>query len=199
MKFYEIYFDAEHFPDRWHLDDPIDEYGNIIDANLLPQIGPYIGPRIDKVQVDIRYPGQSLDFSFGYFNFLMVKNWVAEMIEAHGGKIQRFPVSLEPTGEVGYEVIFALDAAKGLIDLSRAKEYEYYEESDLEVDLRHGGISPRQKGMFYKLYPLYIHAERASSLTFFRPWEKDLLIISESLKLSLEHACVTGLAYRSVT
>lgn len=199
MKFYELYFDADGYPDMWQLRYPIDENGNTMDANLLPQTGPYTGPRIAKVQIDTRYPGQPLDFSFGYFNFLMVKSWVAEMIKAHGGKIQRFPVTLEPTGETGYEVIFTLDAPKGLIDLSRAKEYEYYEESDPEFELRYGGIAPRQKGMFYRLYPLYIHAEQAQGLTFFRPWEKGLLIVSESLKSAFEEACVTGIAYRAVS
>ncbi len=197
-KFFEVFFDAEGFPDRWHLDDPIDDSGNVLNANLLPRKGPYIGPRIAKVQIDTRYPGRTLDFSFGYFNFLMVKSWVANMIEAHGGKIQRFPVTLEPTSEAGYEVIFTLDAPKGLIDLDRADEYEFYQESDTEIDRRYGGIAPRQKGMLYRVRPLYIAATKAAGMEFFRPWETSALIVSETLKTAFEAAGLTGVAYRRV-
>lgn len=198
-QFFEVYFDAEQYPDRWHLDDPIDEFGNIMDANLLPQAGPYVGPRITKVQIDTRYPGRPLDFSFGYFNFLMLKGWVADIIENQGGKIQRFPIVLEPTGETGYEVVFTLDAPKGLIDLSRADVYEYYKEDDPEVELRYGGIAPRQKGMLYRLRPFYVCADKASGLKFFRPWEKNILVVSDSLKSAFEEAGVTGITYRAVS
>jgi len=199
MKFYELYFDAERFPDRWHLDDPIDEAGNILDANMLPDRGPYTGPRIAKVQIDTRYPGRPLDFSFGSFDFVMVRSLVADMIEAHGGRIQRFPVTLEPTGEAGHEVIFTLDAPKGLIDLSRANEYEFYDRDDLLVEMPYGGVMPRQKGMLYKIYKLYLLPERAKGFEFFRPWEYPELIISDSLKFAFEDAGVTGIAYRQAS
>jgi hypothetical protein len=195
-KYYEVFFDAEGFPDRWHLDEPSGQTGEALDANLFPKKGPYAGPKIVKVQIDTRYPGKPLDFSFGYFSFIMVKSWVADMIQSHGGNIQRFPVVLGPTGEAGYEVIFTLDAPRGVIDLSRAEEIEYYEESDTEIDQRYGGIAPRQKGMLYRLSPLFIDAEKAAGLEFFRPWERNSLIVSESLKSAFENAGVTGIAYR---
>lgn len=195
-KFFVLSFDADRFPDRWHLDDPIDDMGNILDANLLPNIGPYTGSRIAKVQIDTRYPGRPLDFSFGYFNFLMVKSHVADIIEAHGGQIQRFPVVLEPTGETGFEVIFTLKAPIGLVDLSRAEEIEYYEESDTKLDRRFGGVAPRQKGMLYRVSPFFIDASKAEGLEFFRTWEKSsYLIVSESLKTALERANVTGIGF----
>lgn len=195
-KFYELYFDADGYPDMWQLRHAIDEHGFVMDANLLPRRGSYTGPRIAKVQIDTRYPGRQLDFSFGYFNFLMLKSKVAETIEAHGGKIQRFPVVLEPTGEVGYEMVFAVDAPKGLIDLSRAKEYEYYKESDPDFELPYGGIPPRQKGMLYMINDLYIDPEKAQGMEFFRPWEYPSLIVSDALKNAFEVIGVTGIAYR---
>lgn len=193
--FFEVFFDAEGVPDMWHLRYPIDEFGNIMDANMLPDRGPYVGPRIAKVQIDTRYPGRPLDFSFGYFSFLVVKSWVADIIEAHGGKIQRFPVTLEPTGETGYEVIFTLDAPKGLIDLSRATEYEFYERDDTLAEMPYGGVMPRQKGMLYKVYDLYIDPNKALGMEFFRPWEYPSLIVSGSLKSAFEGAGVTGITY----
>lgn len=199
MKYFELYFDAERFPDRWHLDDPIDEFGNVMDANMLPRRGPYVGPRIAKVQIDTRYPGRPLDFSFGYFNFLMLKGWVADIIEAHGGKIQRYPVTLEPTGEAGYEVIFTTDSPKGLIDLSRAREYEFYEQDDTTAEMPYGGVMPRQKGMLYKVYDLYIDPDKAQGMDFFRPWEYPVLIVSGALKSAFEAAGVTGITYRAVS
>jgi hypothetical protein len=197
--FFEVYFDADGFPDMWHLDEPIDESGTQLDANLLPRMGPYSGPRISKVPIDTRYPGRPLDFSFGYFNFLMVTSKVADLIEGHGGKIQRFPVLLEPTQESGYEVIFTLDSPKGLIDLSRAEELEYYEESDTKIDQRYGGLAPRQKGMLRRLYPLFIDAKKADGMSFFRPWEYGRLIVSKQLKNAFEAEGVTGIAYLSAS
>lgn len=197
--FFKVHFDAEGVPDMWQLRYPIDEAGEIMDANMLPDRGPYLGPRIAKVQIDTRYPGRPLDFSFGYFSFLVVKDWVADLIEAQGGEIQRYPVILEPTGETGYEVIFTTMAPKGLIDLSRAEEFEFYEEDDTRVQLPYGGIAPRQKGMLYKVYNLYIDAERAKGLTIFRPWEYASLIISGELKEAFEAAGVTGIQYRQVS
>ena len=195
-KYFEVFFDADGFPDRWHLDEPKDQTGEVLDANLFPKKGPYAGPMIIKVRIDTRYPGRPLDFSFGYCSFIMVKSWVADMIQSHGGIIQRFPVVLEPTGETGYEVIFTLNAPKGVIDLARAEEVEYYEESDNEIDQRYGGIAPRQKGMLYRLSPLFIDAEKAEGMEFFRPWERNSLIVSESLKSAFETSGVTGIAYR---
>lgn len=195
-KYFEAFFDAEGMPDMWHLRYPIDVSGLILETNLLPTKGPYTGPLITKVQIDTRYPGRPMDFSFGYFSFILVKGWVADMIQSHGGNIQRFPVVLEPSGEAGYEVIFTLDAPSGVIDLSRAEEIEYYAESDTEIDQRYGGIAPRQKGMLYRLSPLFIDAEKADGMEFFRPWERNSLIVSESLKSAFEAAGVTGIAYR---
>jgi len=198
-QFFEIYYDADQFPDRWHLDDPINECGQIVDANLLPRTGPYVGPKITKVQIDTKYPGRSLDFSFGYFNFLMVTSNVANLIECHGGRIQRFPVILEPTQEKGYEVIFTLDSPKGLLNLSRAEELEYYEEDDTKIDWRYGGLAPRQKGMIHRLHPLLIDPIKAEGMSFFRPWEFGKLIVSEDLKNTFEAEGVTGLAYAPVS
>lgn len=197
--FFEVEYDATHYPDRWHLDDPRDEKGNVLDANMLPRRGPYTGPRISKVHVDTRYPGRSLDFSFGYFDFVVVRSHVADLIEAHGGSIQRFPVSLEQSIETGYEVIFTLDSPKGLIDVSRAEEFEFFEADDTRVQMPYGGIAPRQEGMLYKVYDLYIDAGRAKGLTIFRPWEYASLIISGELKQAFEAAGVTGIQYRLVS
>ena len=194
--FFEIRYDAEKCPDRWHLDNPIDDQGNFIDASMLPRRGPYVGPRIAKVQIDTRYPGRPLDFSFGYFDFILLSTRVADLIESHGGRIQRFPVTLEPTGDQGYEVIFTLDSPKGVIDISRAEEFEFFEADDLRVEIRYGGIPPRQKGMLYKIYDLYIDSDKAKGICFFRPWEYASLIISEDIKSAFESAGVTGIRYR---
>jgi hypothetical protein len=198
-EFFAVQYDADAHPDRWHLDDPIDASGNILDANLLPKMGPYIGPSIAAVQIDTRYPGRALDFSFGYFNFLVVRTFVADLIEQHGGHIQRFPVVLKPGDQSGYELIFTLDAPKGLIDLDRADEYQFHETTDPVCDMRYMNIAPRQKGMLYKVYDLYIDAERAKGLTIFRPWEYASLIISGDLKRAFEAAEVTGISYRLVS
>jgi hypothetical protein len=195
-RFFEIFFDADGCPDMWQLKCPIDDCGNQLETNLLPRVGPYVGPKISKVQIDTRYPGQPLDFSFGYFNFLMVTSKVADLIDRHGGQIQRFPVILEPTQESGYEVIFTLDAPRGLIDLSRAEEVEYYEESDTKIDQRYGGVAPRQKGMLRRLYPVLVDAKKAEGMSFFRPWEYGRLIVSAELKNAFEAAGVTGIAYQ---
>lgn len=197
--FFEIYYDAEAFPNRWHLDDPISDDGLQLDANLFPRMGAYSGPKIAKVPIDMRYPGMPLDFSFGYFNFVMVKSEVANLIERHGGRIQRFPVILEPTQDASYDVIFSLDAPKGLIDLSRAEELEFYNKSDAEIDQRYGGVAPRQKGMLRRLHPLFIDHKKAKGFSFFRPWEFGRLIVSEDLKKSFEVEKVTGLSYSLVS
>lgn len=197
--FFELRLDASTYPDMWQLRFPIDDEGNNLDPNMLPDRGPYIGPRIAKVQVDTRYPGRPLDFSFGYFDFILLRTPVADLIESHGGRIQRFPVTLEPTGEAGYEVIFTLDAPKGLIDLSRAEEYEFYEADDPRVEMRYGVIAPRQKGMLYKIYDLYLDPRKAEGMEFFRPWEYASLIVSEKLKNAFEAAGVSGIKYRLVT
>ena len=143
----------------------MDGAGVPLNTSLLPRTGPYTGPKIAKVQIDTRYPGRPLDFSFGYRDFLMVTSKVADLIEKHGGRIQRFPVTLEPTQEAGYEVIFTLDAPKGVLDLSRVEELEYYEEDDTKIDRRYGGLAPRQKGMMYKLYPVMIDPEKAKGMS----------------------------------
>lgn len=196
---FEIRYDPTRYPDRWHLDAPIDENGQMLDANLLPRRGPYVGPRISKVLVDTRYPGRPLDFSLGYSDFIMVRSHVAELIEQHGGRIQRYPVIVEPMGIAGYDVIFTLDSPKCLIDLGRAEEYEFYTESDSRVVMPYGGIAPRQQGMLYKVYDLYVKPEQATGLAIFRPWEYPELIISGELKSAFEAANVTGIKYRLVS
>lgn len=197
--FFAVEYDADTYPDRWHLGDPTDASGNILDSNLFPRRGPYTGPTIAAVQIDTRYPGRALDFSVGYFNILVVRTFVSELIERHGGRIQRFPVVLKPDDQSGYELIFILDIPRGLIDLDRAHEYQFYETTDLECDTRYSSIAPRQKGMLYKVYDLYIDAERAKDLTIFRPWEYPSLIISGELKEAFEAAGVTGIQYRRVS
>src|SRR5690606_16935510 len=116
-------------PSMWQLRHPIDASGEPLESNLLPRLGLYTGPKIAAVQIDTRYPGKPLDFSFGYFNFVVVRTFVADLIEQLGGRIQRFPVSMKPSDESGYAVIFTLEAPKGLIDLSRAHEYQFYEKT----------------------------------------------------------------------
>jgi hypothetical protein len=198
--FFEVYFDFEKFPDMWNLTDPINENGNVLEANALPTHGSYIGSRIVKVHINTRYPGRPMDFNFGYGSLLVVKTHVADLIEAHGGRIQRYPVTLEPTGETEYEVIFALDAPKGLIDISRANEYEFYDADVLGADMRYRVIAPAQKGMLYKCYPhLYIYPEKVGDMEFYKPWEYDTLIISETLKEDFEAANVTGIKYTQVS
>jgi hypothetical protein len=108
-------------------------------------------------------------------------------------------VSLEQPGAADYEITFTLDAPKGLIDISRAEEFEFFEADDMRVQMPYGGIAPRQKGMLYKVYDLYIDAERAQGLTIFRPWEYPSLIISGELKHAFEAAGVTGIQYRLVS
>lgn len=198
-KYFEIKYDHAIYPDRWHLDCIVDEHGNCVDANLLPKRGPYVGPRLEKVKINIEFPGKKLDFSFGSFDFLMVSSRVADLIESYGGKIQRYPVTLEPLHETGYEVIFTLDAPKGLVDFSRVSEYEFFESDDSRVEMHYGGIRPRQKGMLRKIYDLYLQQENIHELEFFRLWEYPSIIISESLKNAFELIGVTGIKYRSVT
>lgn len=197
--FFEIQYDWDSYPDRWHLDNPIDENGNIIDANLLPRRGNYVGQDIKKVLIDTKFPGRKLDFSFGYFNLILVKKNVADIIESNGGNIQRFPVNLDPTQEYGYEVIFILDAPAGCVDISRAEEFEFFEEDDKRVKTPYGGIPSRQKGMLYKIYDLYIKKDKVLGLNIFSPWEYPCVIVSEKLKSEFESSGVTGIKYRAVT
>lgn len=193
---YELTPDTNAYPDMWQLRYPLDDQGIPLETNLLPKMGPYAGPRIASVLIDERYPGIPMDFSFGYSNFVMVRSHVADLIEAHGGRIQRFPVKLLPTGETGYEVIFTLDAPQGLIDLKRATEYEFYTQTDSEIDLRYGGVPPRQQGMLYRLYPLYVRPDKVAGLTIFRPWEFREIVISSELKSAFEEVGVSGITYR---
>ncbi|WP_332778300.1 hypothetical protein [Polaromonas sp.] len=200
MNYFELSYGYEEYADRWHLDEPEDNTGDKLDANLLPKVGPYDGRQIARVPVDTQYPGRALDFSFGYFNFLVLRTHVADLIEKHQGRIQRFPVTLEPAGEHGYEVVFTLDAPKGLVDVSRALEHEFYQEDDMRVTMRYGGLAPRQKGMLSKVYPLHIFADKAKGHEFFRPWEyTSAIVISEALKNDFEKAGVTGIKYTLVS
>lgn len=197
--FFEIQYDWDSYPNRWHLDFPIDENQNNIDANMLPRRGAYSGPEIKKVNIDTKFPGKSLDFSFGYFNLILVSKKVADIIESYGGKIQRFPVTMIPTNESGYEVIFVLESPRGCIDLSRAEEFEFFEKDDLRVKMPYGGIPSRQKGMLYKIYDLYLVKEKIQEFSIFSPWEYPSIIISNEIKSRFEAEEVTGIKYRIVT
>lgn len=198
-KFFEIDYDWKLYPNRWYLDNPIDNNGNDIDANMLPRRGIYKGPEIKKVKIDMEYPGIKLDFSFGYFNLILLSKKAADIIESCGGRIQRFPVILEPTFENNYEVIFIPDCPSGCIDLSRAEEFEFYSEDDKKAKSPYGGILPRQKGMLYKIYDLYLKKEKIPDSQIFRPWEFSSIIISEKIKNEFELNKITGIKYRLVT
>ena len=199
MNYFELSLDGELYEDMWHLEEPRDSNGQKIEGQLLPRVGPCINADIAKIQVSTRYSGIPIDFTFGY-GFLLLRKWVAEIIQRHGGKIQRIPVVIEPATDEEYEVVFTLTAPIGLVDISRSSEYEFYAEDDQEYTLPYGGIAPRQKNMLYKAYPLHIFADKAKGHEFFRPWEyTSALIISEALKNDFEKAGVTGIKYTLVS
>ena len=201
MKHYKIFFDSVGCPDMWHLKDPIDAKDKIIDDGFLPNVAPYVGEPLITVPINLTYPGRTLDFTYQAPKYFVARTFVANLIETFSVRLQRFPVTLSPTGEAGYEIIFAYDCvAKGLVDLTRAEEHECYEKSDFNISLIHGGIAPRQKGMLYKVYPLKINSHDAQHLIWFRPWEKlDVTIIREDLKEAFEKHGVTGLSYELVS
>ena len=201
MKHYKIFFDSVGCPDMWHLKDPLNQDGEVVDMQALPYIAPFIGLPLATVPINLKYPGRALDFTYQISKYFIVRTFVANLIETFGVRLQRFPVTLSPTGEVGYEVVFAYDCViKGLVDLTRAEEHEFYEKSFENFPLPYGGIASHQKGMLYKVYPLKINSHDAQHLIWFRPWEElGVTIIREDLKEAFEKHGVTGLSYELVS
>ncbi len=200
MKFYKLSFDIENWPDMWTLGEPIAADGTPVIASLVPIVGPYIGPSLASIPVNEKFPGKPVDFTFGPFGLIVVKSWIGALIENMGGRIQRIPVQIDSGVEDIHEVLISLSAPRGVLDMNDVWESEFHTSSDTRVDIRYGGLAPRQRGMLYRVYPLRIAAAKAKGQEFFRPWEyTSALIVSENLKNALQREGVTGVKFTQVS
>jgi hypothetical protein len=179
-KYYELEDNLYH-PGRWHLRNPVDEHGQLINSWQF-----FEGRRLD-LQETTRFPvkpdGVELDFCLAGVSVPVVNSRVVQVFELLGiQEVQFLPVQVEK--HVGpYFILNALRILRS-IDEPRCAEVQYWEP-------KHG--QPEKVGEYRYVRGMRIDPTKVEGARIFRPWGWTLtLVVSEDLKEALEREGLTG-------
>ena len=146
-----------------------------------------------QVQETIRFPvkpdGVELDFSWAAFSILVVTTRFVNLFERLGIKdVQFIPALVD--GHTG--PFFILNTLRTIrcIDDARCERAIHWQPEDGQPD---------KVGQYRTVMGMRIDPEKASGAHIFRTWGFYLgLIVSEELKLALEHERITGTRFVAV-
>lgn len=102
MKYYRVQENFSLFGDRWHLDEPLDEFDREIDARLFRYGEAYQGQPPKTIFVDT--PGTEVAFTLGPFNMPVIRADVRAVIES----IAKDGVEFYPVEVVGSSSSFSI-------------------------------------------------------------------------------------------
>jgi hypothetical protein len=174
--------DDMRIPDRWHLDSPVDERGEELDPWQFKE-GEHLELNCTPL-FSLSVPGRALDFTLTAFTIPLVTGRVVSLFERLGllHEVQLLPARVE--GQT--EPYFILNALRTLrcIDDARCEEVLYWTPEDNRPDMT---------GKYRDISGLKVDPALVGDTHIFRPWGWRVnLIVSESVKLAMEHEGLSG-------
>jgi hypothetical protein len=182
-------FDDVHIPDRWYLDQPVDEQGQEIRTWLFTRGEPaHVEGRI---RIPIYVPGKALDFSqMAGTSIPVVHARVAALFaEMAPDDVQLIPVEVD--GQSEPYVLLNITRVVRCIDDETSDEVRHWKPV-------HG--RPEKVGQYKSVIGMRIDPAKVGDAQVFRTWGWSVVIIvSEAIKNALERMEVTGPKFTEVT
>jgi uncharacterized protein DUF1629 len=173
--------------DRWFLDDPLAENGQVIDAREFTRGTFYEGPR--PAVVPIAQSGKVANFNFGAFDMPVTSERIAGTIQSFAlNGIQVFPVTINSQDD-RFAIINVLAKLRCLDE--KLSEIMRWEPEDGRPD---------EVGQYRMITNLRIDPQRCRGSHVFRVegWEI-ALIVSGDVKNAIECDCELGAAFAPVS
>ncbi|RKG75217.1 imm11 family protein [Corallococcus terminator] len=186
------YFDLSddvYLEGRWELGHPQDAQGTeLMDPWQFRMGKPAYWP--GRVRIPVEIPGTALDYSHAPFSNPVIHARVAAVFERLApADVQFFPVDIE--GQTDEFLIMNAVRRVNCIDDDASEQVCYWKPEN--------GL-PEKVGTYSIVWGMRLDASRIGSPKVFRPlhWEVSL-IISEDIKLALEHLGATGVWFKDVS
>jgi hypothetical protein len=186
-KGYYRLLDDVYVPERWHLDEPVDQRGQKLEIGLFRRGEPVHveGP----LRIPRYVPGKALDFSLADAAIPIVHARLAAVFaKLAPGDVQLIPVEVE--GERQPYVLVNITRVVKCIDDENSDEVRY-------VTPEHG--LPNQLGEYRSVIGMRIDPSKAGEAQVFRTWGWVAIVVSEAIKEALERLGATGTKFTSVT
>lgn len=185
-RYYDLRDDRRH-PGRWHLGGPSDARGQELNPWQF-----FKGRHLEfesSPRLPLDVAGHPLDFSWAAFGIPVVSVRFVQLFERlHIPDVQFLPVQVE--NHPGPWFILNTLRTVRCIDDARCAEVRYFTSEDNQ---------PEKLGQYRVVSGLRIDPEKAGNTPIFRPWGWSIaLLVSEPLKLALEHEHLTGLRFTGV-
>jgi hypothetical protein len=185
------YFDLSddvHALGRWYVGPSVDEFGREVDPWQFTEGRPV---QIQgKLKMPLRVTGRPLDFTLAGLDIPVVNSQVASLFtEMAPDDVQLLPVEVE--GQT--ERFFILNATRLVkcIDDRASEEVEYWMPEDGR---------PEKTGTYRNVVGMRLDPTQVSDARVFRTWGWTVaLIVSEDIKMALEHIGATGTKFQEVT
>lgn len=188
MQYFEVEADYEHFSDRWFLDDPVNEQGDLIDPREFRYGHRYNGSK--PVHLPVDRPGWEVAFNLGPFNMPVITKEVGEILgRLAKNEIERFPVSVGPQRGNGWEIMNAISTVPCVDE--RKSHFT-----------RFGNDAPQKRliGKYQMFLKLRIDPAKAAGHHIFRikDWVV-ALIVSDEIRRALIPVKNLGIVFLPVT
>jgi hypothetical protein len=174
--------DDRRSSDRWHLGSPVDERGEKLDPWQFKE-GEHLELNCTPL-FPLAVPGRALDFTLTAFTIPLVTGRVVSLFERLGllHEVQFLPARVEGHTEP-YFILNALRVIRS-IDDARCEEVLYWTPEDNRPD---------KTGEYRNVSGLKVDPALVGDAHIFRPWGwRVVLIVSEPVKLAMEHAGLSG-------
>lgn len=181
-RYFDIWPDMQ-IPGRWHVKSPVvDEHGQPVDMWKFRE-----GKLLDfegRPVLPLARPGKALDFSQTGFSIPVVSRRLVTLFERLGLTNEVQFIAAQVQNHV--EPYFILNVLQiiSCVDDARCEEVLYW----LPEDER-----PDKVGQYRNVRGLKIDSVKVGNANIFRPWGwTGALIVSERVKLAMEHERITG-------
>ncbi|MBZ4400672.1 imm11 family protein [Myxococcus sp. AS-1-15] len=186
QRFCELHDDVQ-VPGRWHLDTPVDGMGREVHAPDRFRQGTPVQVE-GRLGIPVEAPGTPLDFTEAGLRIPVVQVRVAELFaELAPADVQLIPVDIQ--GHADQYLLLVATRLIRCID-EHASRIRLWTHED--------GV-PEKVGHYASVRDLRIDKSKVGTARVFRPegWT-GALIVSEDLKLALEHVNATGVKFTEV-
>jgi len=185
------YFDLSddvYIPGRWHIDTPVDEFGQEVDPWQFTK-----GRSVEvseRLRMALQVAGKPLDFTLAGLDIPVVHAKVASIfVVLAPNDVQLIPVELDGQREQ-YCILVATRTIR-CIDDEASAEVKHWKPEDGQPD---------RVGEYRAVHGMRIDPARVGDAKVFRTWGWAVaLVVSEDIKEALEREGVTGLRFKEVT
>lgn len=186
MLYYELFFDTK-MKDCWHLKEPRDGHGCLVDSWHFTMAKRYDGNK--DLTIKLQYPGPELDITFNAFGLLIARHDLSEKLhQIDEMAIQSIPVAIEGS-ENRFDILNILNEID-CVDESRAK-FKKWTMEDSRPDLA---------GDFHYIEKLVLRTDVLYPFSIFRvARHSTTIIIKRGLKEFFDRLAVTGIECRPLT